>query len=120
LSSSLGSKAIKDQAYLRERPGRTACCDREMFTPLGACRRHEFGNLGGAERFQKETCIGGSKMRAVLISLALSLALAACGGDERPVVVNPAPSQTVVVPSNQRQPVVVPPSSGSTVVVPQQ
>jgi hypothetical protein len=53
-------------------------------------------------------------MRVSLALLLVALGLAACGHDERPIVVNTppaasAPSNTVVVPSQQR-PVVVTPS----------
>jgi hypothetical protein len=55
-------------------------------------------------------------MRIGFLILFVSLAVAACGHDERPVVVQPPPAQTVVVPTPQstgQQPVVVTPPSPS-------
>jgi hypothetical protein len=53
-------------------------------------------------------------MRLGFLILFVSLAVAACGHDERPVVVQPPPAQTVVVPTpppNGQAPVVVTPSA---------
>jgi hypothetical protein len=53
-------------------------------------------------------------IRPALVLLLGSLALTACGHDERPIVVNTPPAQkpgtTVVVPPNNQSPVIVTPS----------
>lgn len=50
-------------------------------------------------------------MRMQRLLLVFPLALAACGHDERPVVVNPPPASTVVVPpaNSGEAPVIVTP-----------
>jgi hypothetical protein len=50
-------------------------------------------------------------MRASLVMLFVPLVLAACGGDERPIVVTPpaATPNTVVVPGSGQQPSVMVP-----------
>lgn len=50
---------------------------------------------------------------ALITAAALSLLLAACGSDEKTVVVNPQPNTTIVNPPAQQ------PAQGNTVVVPQ-
>lgn len=54
-------------------------------------------------------------MRIGFLALFVTLLVAACGHDERPVVVQPPPSQTVVVPQQPAQnPVVVQPPPAQT------
>jgi hypothetical protein len=49
-------------------------------------------------------------MRAAWLAVLAPLALVACGGDERPVVVTTPPAQVITVPQGQaQQPVVVVP-----------
>src|SRR5207244_2030082 len=57
------------------------------------------GSLRAGGVFPSRHCIGRSEMRGSPILLLLTLAVAACGHEQKPTIVNtPPPTSTVVVP----------------------